>query len=189
VYTLDIIKTISPHARIAPHSQSLSSIIDQAGVVIDRAMIAFHPGPNSYTGEDLVEISCHGNPLVVDRIMEAVSSTGLARLAHKGEFTRKAFFNGKMDLIQAEAVGALIGSSSTSGCSMAHAMLGGELSHRVRAMREDLLALLADIEASFITEDESVDRDAVLNKLTETGSQISELLKDTTRQRTSMTAS
>ena len=99
------------HKR-APHTQSLEIVKDSKGAVIDQTMIVFHPGPDSYTGEDLAEISCHGNPLVVERIMGAISSTGLARMAHKGEFTKRAFLNHKMDLVQAEAVGALIGSSS-----------------------------------------------------------------------------
>jgi tRNA modification GTPase len=141
-------------------------------------MIVFHPGPNSYTGEDLAEISCHGNPLVVERIMGTISLTGLARLAHKGEFTRRAFLNHKMDLVQAEAVGALIGSSSPAGCEMAHALLKGELSGRIKAMIEAILGLLADIEASFITEDESIRHDVLLEKLTHISSQISGLLKD-----------
>jgi tRNA modification GTPase len=141
-------------------------------------MIVFHPGPNSYTGEDLAEISCHGNPLVVERIMGTISLTGLARLAHKGEFTRRAFLNHKMDLVQAEAVGALIGSSNPAGCEMAHALLKGELSGRIEAMIEAILGLLADIEASFITEDESIGHDVLLEKLTHITSQISGLLKD-----------
>ncbi len=141
-------------------------------------MIVFHPGPNSYTGEDLAEISCHGNPLVVERIMGTISLTGLARLAHKGEFTRRAFLNHKMDLVQAEAVGALIGSSSPAGCEMAHALLKGELSGRIKAMIEAILVLLADIEASFITEDECIGHDVLLEELTHITSQISGLLKD-----------
>jgi tRNA modification GTPase len=110
--------------------------------------------------------------------MGAISSTGLARLAHKGEFTRRAFLNHKMDLVQAEAVGALIGSSSPAGCEMAHALLKGELSGRIKAMIEAILGLLADIEASFITEDESIGHDVLLEKLTHITSQISGLLKD-----------
>lgn len=178
MYTLDIIKKINLCKRLTPHHQSLGSIVDPDGEIIDRAMVVFHPGPMSYTGEDLAEISCHGNPLVVDRVMEAISSTGLARMAYKGEFTRRAFLNGKMDLVQAEAVGALIGSSSTSGCSMAHALLKGELSSRILSMREDLLGLLADIEASFITEDEPLDLDGAVQKLSDINIQISELVRN-----------
>jgi len=183
MHTLDIIKRISPKFRPTPHSQSFGSIIDESGAIIDKTMMVFHPGPGSYTGEDLAEISCHGNPLVVDRIMKAISATHLARMAQKGEFTRRAFLNGKMDLLQAEAVGALIGSTSTSGCTMAHALLTGELSCRIRSMREELLGLLADIEASFITEGELMNRAAVFQRLSETASQIAGLLKDTDQRK------
>lgn len=180
MHTLDIITRISPSHKREPHTQSLELIKDSRGAIIDQTMIVFHPGPNSYTGEDLAEISCHGNPLVVERIMGTISLTGLARLAHKGEFTRRAFLNHKMDLVQAEAVGALIGSSSLAGCEMAHALLKGELSGRIKAMIEAILVLLADIEASFITEDESIGHDVLLEELTHITSQISGLLKDAT---------
>jgi tRNA modification GTPase len=178
VHTLDIISKISPGHKHLPHTQSLEFIKDSKGAVIDQTMIVFHPGPSSYTGEDLAEISCHGNPLVVECIMDAISLTGLARLAHKGEFTKRAFLNHKMDLVQAEAVGALIGSSSPAGCEMAHALLKGELSIRITAIIEVIMGLLGDIEASFITEDESLRHDILLERLTHITSQISGLLKD-----------
>ena len=178
MHTLGIITRISPSHIPAPHTQSLEIIKDGNGVIIDQTMIVFHPGPNSYTGEDLAEISCHGNPLVVECIMGAISSTGLARLAHKGEFTRRAFLNHKMDLVQAEAVGALIGSSSPAGCEMAHALLKGELSDRIKAMIETIVGILAEIEVSFITEDECIEQDVLLESLTRITSQISVLLKD-----------
>ncbi len=180
MHTHGIIITISPSHKLSPHTQSLELIKDSKGIIIDQTMIVFHPGPDSYTGEDLAEISCHGNPLVVERIMEAISSTGLARLAHKGEFTRRAFLNHKMDLVQAEAVGALIDSSSPAGCDMAHALLKGELSGQIKSMIEIIMGILTDIEASFITEDESIRQDVLLERLTEITSQISGLLKDAT---------
>ena len=180
MHTGDIIIRISSSHKLAPHTQSFDLIKDSKGAVIDQTMIVFHPGPDSYTGEDLAEISCHGNPLVVERIMGTISSTGLARLAHKGEFTRRAFLNHKMDLVQAEAVGALIGSSSPAGCEMAHALLKGELSGRIKAINEVIMGLLADIEASFITEDESIRQEVLLDRLTDITSHISGLLKDAT---------
>jgi tRNA modification GTPase len=120
-------------------------------------MVVFHPGPRSYTGEDLVEISCHGNPLVVDGILGLIAATGLARLAHRGEFTRRAFLNQKMDLLQAEAVGALIGSTSATGCDMARSLFKGELSRRIKALQDALAVIIADIESSFIMEGEGID--------------------------------
>jgi tRNA modification GTPase len=178
VHTPDIIIKISPGHTPVPHTQSLNLIKDTKGAVIDQTMIVFHPGPDSYTGEDLAEISCHGNPLVVENIMGAISSTGLARLAHKGEFTRRAFLNHKMDLLQAEAVGALVDSSSTAGCEMAHVLLKGELSDRIKSIKEVIAGLLTDIEASFITEDETIRHDILFEKITHVTSQISGLLKD-----------
>jgi len=141
-------------------------------------MIVFHPCPGSYTGEDLAEISCHGNPLVVDRIMDLLAADGLARLARRGEFTRRAFVNGKMDLVQAEAVGALIESMSSTGCEMARSLLQGGLSTQVRALREGITDLLADIEAFFITEDEHIEGDAILERIHPLSSIIDDLLRD-----------
>lgn len=138
----------------------------------------FHPCPGSYTGEDLAEISCHGNPLVVDRIMDLLAADGLARLARRGEFTRRAFVNGKMDLVQAEAVGALIESMSSAGCEMARSLLQGGLSTQVRALREGITGLLADIEASFIIEDEHLEGDAILERIHPLSSIIDDLLRD-----------
>lgn len=148
---------ITPHARLEPHVQVPALAGEPSGSFIDQVMVVFHPGPRSYTGEDLVEISCHGNPLVVDGILGLIAATGLARLAHRGEFTRRAFLNRKMDLLQAEAVGALIGSTSATGCDMARSLLKGELSHRVGVLRDALAGITAEIESSFITEEEGVD--------------------------------
>ncbi len=127
--------------------------------------MVFHPGPHSYTGEDVVEISCHGNPLVVQGILDLIAATGLARLAHRGEFTRRAFLNQKMDLLQAEAVGALIGSASATGCDMARSLLKGELSLQVKALRDTLADIIADIESSFIMEGEGVDTQDIRERI------------------------
>lgn len=120
-------------------------------------MVVFHPGPHSYTGEDVAEISCHGNPLLVDAVMEVIRSTGLARTAENGEFTKRAYINGKMDLAQAEAVGALINAESTCGIHMAQSLLSGDLSRRVCRMGDDLIGLISGIEASFIVDDADCD--------------------------------
>ena len=178
MHTLDIINKICPRLRFTPHVQAYAQIQDQQGIIIDQAMIVFHPGPRSYTGEDLSEISCHGNPLVVDRIMDTIAETGFARMAYKGEFTRRAFLNGKMDLVQAEAVGAFIGSSSSAGCDMARALLKGELSEWIQAMRMDLMGIIADIEASFITDDASISRDAQRERLENIINNTGKILKD-----------
>lgn len=140
-------------------------IREPRGGVVDQAMIVFHPGPGSYTGEDLAEIGCHGNPLVVDRILGLLSSTGLCRPAQKGEFTRRAFLHGKMDLMQAEAVAALIDATSAAGCEMARSLLQGGLSGHVRSLQDAITGIIADIEASFITEDESLEPAGVTGRI------------------------
>lgn len=141
-------------------------------------MIVFHPGPDSYTGEDLAEIGCHGNPLIVDRILYIIASSGLGRLAQKGEFTKRAFLNGKMDLMQAEAVGALIDSTSASGCEMSGSLLQGGLSEHVRSLQDTLSGILTDIEASFITEDQNVNDSGMMGRILPLCSTIHGILKD-----------
>lgn len=127
-------------------------------------MIVFHPKPFSYTGEDLTEISCHGNPLIVAEIMDVIKGTYLARLAERGEFTKRAYINSKIDLTQAEAIGALIASKSLSGLEMARNTLGGKLSKKLKNISGELNQLLADIEASFIT-DREISESSVLSKM------------------------
>ncbi|MFN7142343.1 MAG: tRNA uridine-5-carboxymethylaminomethyl(34) synthesis GTPase MnmE, partial [Myxococcota bacterium] len=94
----------------APRSVRLARLRDAAGV-FDEGLLTWMPGPGSYTGEDVAEISCHGNPLLVERLLDALIAAG-ARPAHPGEFTRRAFLNGRMDLTRAEAVMQAIGASS-----------------------------------------------------------------------------
>jgi len=123
--------------------------------------VVFHPGPQSYTGEDTAEISCHGNPLLVDTIMEIIGATGLARVAEKGEFTKRAYINGKIDLAQAEAVGALINAESAGGVRMAQSLLAGDLSRRLSRIGEDLFGIITGIEASFVIEEAEHDPDSI----------------------------
>lgn len=149
----------------SPHYQLLVRIRDASGAVIDQAMVTFHPAPHSYTGEDLAEISCHGNPLIVKTILDAIRDTGLARPAQKGEFTRRAYLNGKLDLAQAEAVGALIEAQSLTGIEMARNLLAGDLSVVVQDITMDLQDIQAEIEASFIAEDIEFDEDSLILRL------------------------
>ncbi len=128
-------------------------------------MAVYHPAPHSYTGEDMAEIYCHGNPVLVDRLLQVIASTHLARSAEKGEFTRRAFLNGKMDLAQAEAVGALISAGSAAGIEMAGALLDGELSGNIEAICVEITDILAAIEASFINDDADVSSDFIVRAL------------------------
>jgi tRNA modification GTPase len=141
------------------------SLRDPDGAAVEKAMVVFHPAPRSYTGEDVSEISCHGNPLIVDRIAGLIRGTGLARLAEKGEFTRRAYLNGKLDLAQAEAVGALIEAGSASGLDMARSLLEGGLSGDMQALASGIEELLSSIEASFIIDEADFSPDAFISSM------------------------
>ncbi len=122
-------------------------VIDTAGERLDEVLALVLRAPHGYTGEDTVEFSCHGSPQVVDELVEAALHAGAA-LAEPGEFTRRAFMNGKLDLCQAEAVADLIDAQSRAARRTALEQLRGSLSERLRTAREDLVTLLGDIEAS-----------------------------------------
>ena len=115
-------------------------------VVLDQVLLLSMPGPNSFTGEDVIEISCHGNPLIVQQIIEACVDLG-ARIARPGEFTRRALENGKMTLLQAEALNGVIHARSLEGLKLVHNNLSGELDTGVSYIREELLDICADLEA------------------------------------------
>ncbi len=118
----------------------------QAGESLDQIVLTFYAAPASSTGEDLVEIACHGNPLMVRRILEDLFARG-CRPAQPGEFTRTAFVNGKLDLSQAEAVADLIRARSDGALRVAQRQLDGELSRRVQEFSEILLQIQAEVEA------------------------------------------
>ena len=122
------------------------AVIRSGGREIDDALVAVMRGPRSYTGEDMAEFHCHGNPLVLARVVEACVREG-ARPALPGEFTRRAFLNGKMDLSQAEAVARIIEASSDRVLDLARRQAEGELGRRVEKLREALIGLLAEVEA------------------------------------------
>lgn len=119
----------------------------QTGAQLDDALVAFMPGPDSYTGEDVVELSCHGSPVMLAEIVSKLV-VGRARLAAPGEFTRRAYLNGRLDLVQAEAVALLIGARSERAARLAVRQVDGALSREVRALRDLLLDLVAGLEVS-----------------------------------------
>jgi tRNA modification GTPase len=121
--------------------------MDDAGCPIDEVVATFFEGPRSYTGEDVLEVSAHGNPLVLARIVEAVRSAG-ARIAAPGEFTLRAVANGKMDLIQAEAVRDFIDAQTQAQARQAQRQLSGALSNRIRPVKERLVDVIARLEAA-----------------------------------------
>jgi tRNA modification GTPase len=112
----------------------------------DDGVVVLGVGPATATGEDLAELTCHGSPLIVDRLVAALVGAG-ARVARPGEFTRRAVLAGRLDLVQAEAVDALIRAASPEGASLAHAAVHGRLRAPVAALRDGLVAAAAELEA------------------------------------------
>jgi tRNA modification GTPase len=141
-------------SQFASHVQHLGEIVD-VDVLIDQVMLVVHRAPGSYTGEDLVEISCHGGTLVTAKILEACLHAG-ARAARSGEFTERAFLNGKMDLTQAEAVIDLIRARTDLALRSATEQLEGKLGDRIRTIRDELISLIAHIEASIDFPEEGI---------------------------------
>lgn len=115
--------------------------------VLDKVLAIHMPGPKTYTGDDVVELSCHGSPFLLRSILESCVSLG-ARNAMPGEFTRRAFLAGKLDLVQAEAVSDLIAATSERAVRIASEHLSGRLSHEITSLGDALASLRADIEAA-----------------------------------------
>ena len=126
-----------------------------AGAVLDQALVLSFPGPNSYTGEDCAELHLHGGRAIIDAVSSALIGLGV-RPADPGEFTRRAFENGRMDLAQAEAVADLIDAETSAQASQALGQLDGALSRTYAGFRRDLLTALALVEAEIDFPDEEI---------------------------------
>lgn len=134
-------------AFLSHHLYHGEIVAPETGAVLDDVLISFLKGPHTYTGEDTLEISCHGGPLILRTVLAEVVRAG-ARPAEPGEFTKRAFLNGRLDLSQAEAVLDLIKAKTPEGISIAVDHLKGKLSGRIETIRNTLIDLLAAVEAS-----------------------------------------
>lgn len=157
--------------RVEPRWQSWSSqmaeIVDERDAPIDQVVVAFFEQPKSYTAEDVVEISCHGSPVVLRFCVERAVAAG-ARLAEPGEFTLRAYLRGRIDLPQAEAVRELIDATTLYQAQVAARQIEGSVSRRIRPVKEQLLELVSLLEAGidFAEDDVSVARpEEVLRRL------------------------
>ena len=145
---------IQRHAEWPNRQAFLARFLDREDQPLDQALITFFPGPASYTGEDLVELSCHGTPILVEGMVEALLQAG-ARLAEPGEFTLRAFLNGKMDLAQAEAVRDVVESRTAFQAKIAAQQLDGRLSRRLEPVKEQIVTTLCHMETALeFVEDE-----------------------------------
>ncbi|MFQ5631003.1 MAG: tRNA uridine-5-carboxymethylaminomethyl(34) synthesis GTPase MnmE [bacterium] len=134
---------------------------------VDKCLVLPYVAPHSYTGEDAVDIFCHGGYVVPQLILDALIDAG-ARMANPGEFTQRAFLNGKLDLIQAESVEAIVSSNSQAELAFAHHHYSGQFSREIKQLRSELIDLMSllELELDFSDEDvEFADRNEVLNRL------------------------
>lgn len=143
---------------LKPRHASLRRLTDAAGQEIDQALVLWFPGPASFTGENSAELHLHGGLAVIEAATQALIAAGL-RLAEPGEFTRRAFQNGKLDLAQAEAVADLVEAETTAQRAQALKQLQGALSHRYEAWRDQLIHVLAMLEAAVDFPDEELPED------------------------------
>ncbi|MBE6989684.1 MAG: tRNA uridine-5-carboxymethylaminomethyl(34) synthesis GTPase MnmE [Ruminococcaceae bacterium] len=134
-------------------------LLDREGRIIDHVLCVLFPGPDSYTGEDCAELHCHGSPVVLNEGLAALFAAG-ARQAKGGEFTRRAFLNGRMDLLQAEAVADLVDAETAEAARNAALQLSGNLSRGVDGIYDDLMALLSRFYAVVDYPDEDIDEDS-----------------------------
>jgi len=153
----------APAPRLARHADYR----DRQGLVLDDVLFTFFAGPASYTGEDSLEISCHGNPYIAQRLVEDLLSRG-CRSAEPGEFTQRAFLQGQIDLAQAEAVMDLIHARSERALAAANRQLRGALGQQMTGLIDELLIALARVEAYIDFPDEDLppeDRKIVENQI------------------------
>jgi tRNA modification GTPase len=165
-------------SKTETHKAIYGKIVSSDNQIIDEVYLTVFRSPKSYTKEDLIEISCHGNPYILQRVLQEIIKAG-ARLANPGEFTLRAFLNGRIDLTQAEAVAELI--NAKTDLSLKHSLkhLQGKLSERLNLIRDDLIGILAELEAriDFPDEDiEELDRYSVLGKIEMIESEIKSLI-------------
>lgn len=166
-------------SQMKSHTVCFGKLMDTtSNELLDEVLVTVMRSPNSYTCEDMVEINCHGGGLVLSKVLEQTLRCG-ARLANPGEFTLRAFLNGRIDLAQAEAVVDIIRAKTDSSLKVALQNLEGKLSEKLNGCRERLIDILAEIELGidFIEEDvEELDRKKIIGKITELETDIKNLL-------------
>jgi len=163
----DAIKNVSTFVKDSPFNEErpvskVCFLVDKDGQVFDEAVITCYVSPNSYTGENLVEISCHGNPNIVSKIIDLSVDAG-SRLAEAGEFTKIAFLNGKLDLSEAEAVASIIHSLSLTGVKAGVKNLKGGLSKEVYSIKSSLISIVANLEFNLDISEEDLQPDLLKN--------------------------
>ena len=164
--------------QLIPFRPTLGSVLARDRE-IDEALLTYFQKPHSYTKEDLIEITCHGNPLILDQVLDSAISAG-ARLARPGEFTYRAFLNGRLDLVQASAVQDLISADSIYQAELALQHLGGKLSRHLQVLRSKFIELISLLEGNIDFSEEQhynfIDHKTAATRLQEITKSIEQLL-------------
>jgi len=141
----DICKIVLPNFKMQPRVASLAKVVE-GNLIIDNLLAIYFPAPNSYTGEDVLELFPHGNPFIIRRLIETICKVPGVQLAERGEFTERAFLNGKIDLTQAEALCDILYARNSQTLSNAHRLLSGEISGEIKALAENIKNVSAKLE-------------------------------------------
>ena len=163
---LAVARKISKKEEIIPRYAHLTSLYNQHDELIDQAIMIYFAAPHSFTGEDIVEFQCHGGMIVAQEILDTVLSMGI-RLAEPGEFSKRAFLNGKIDLTEAEAISKLIEAKSVDAAKILARQMKGELKQFVEESREALLRSLAYSEVMIDYAEEDIPEDIMLKIMTQ----------------------
>jgi tRNA modification GTPase len=165
--------------QVSSHTVHFGKIVDEHGLPVDEVLATVFKSPKSYTGEDTVEISCHGGVLVTQKVLETILATGV-KAAEAGEFTQRAFLNGKMDLDQAEAVADIIHAKSLKAVDAAHQQLEGRLGEHIKQFRQQIIdaTAMVELELDFIEEDvEFANKEQLMKLLVDVSTEINALLE------------
>lgn len=176
---LDISLKLCKQTIFKPRHATLSALYNSSDELIDEAIIIYFKGPNSFTAEDIVEFQCHGGKIVAEQVLNAVLEQG-ARLAEPGEFSKRAFLNGRIDLTEAEAIAQLIEAKSEDAAKILARQMKGELKGYVEGIRDDLLNILAYSEVTIDYAEEDLPQDLIdqiLQRLDALNVQLSDTLQ------------
>ncbi|MEN8302609.1 MAG: tRNA uridine-5-carboxymethylaminomethyl(34) synthesis GTPase MnmE [Campylobacterota bacterium] len=157
---LSIAKTLSKQNNFTPRYATLTNIYNSQNELIDESIVIYFKGPYSFTAEDVVEIQCHGGFIVAQSILKATLNAG-ARLAEAGEFSKRAFFNGRIDLSEAEAIAQLIEAKSEDAAKILASQMKGSLKEYIEQVRDDIIHILAYSEVTIDYAEEDLPTDLV----------------------------
>ena len=185
--SFNIVNSIFSNKKEKLHQKAYYGFIKENDEIVDEVMVTYYVGPKSFTAEDMVEISCHGNMYIVTKIIELIISKG-ARLAENGEFTKRAFLFNRIDLVNAESINDLINANSKQAVKLAMSGLNGLTSEYVLKLSDDLLNVISQIEVNIdypeYDDVEQLRYDSVLPSINEFINQLDKVIDDTKKGQT-----